>query len=228
LVLRLVQGFSSGTKPLLGSGVFRLREQDAHILWAADASKPSEQVFLALAQLPVHQNQTLCPVVAGIDGLGDDLSMSGQPLVEGFGGKALGLVSEHDNNFVFDIQTRVVVVVEFRRGDASKYRTEWRTLHEGHIAVPGLGEVRRAFIAPQDHELRVAFIFQRLQKRMDLERAESASKFLMLFPRDLLIAKEQHLILKKCLAHDVKAVLVQIRDMDPFDFSAERAGNSID
>ncbi len=57
-------------------------------------------------------------MVAGVDGLGDQLRVARHSLPAGFFGEGWRLVTKDDHNFVFDVDAGVVVVMEFVGGDA--------------------------------------------------------------------------------------------------------------
>jgi hypothetical protein len=82
-------------------------------------------------------------------------------------------------------------------------------------------------IALQYHELRMTLVFERLQERMNLQRAEPTPENLVLFARDLLVAKEQHLMLEKRRPHLVERRIVEAPQMHALDFCAQRPGDSL-
>ena len=52
-------------------------------------------------------------MIAGIDGLGDELRVLRKSVVAALLREARRLVAEYNDNFVFDVQISIVVIVEF-------------------------------------------------------------------------------------------------------------------
>jgi hypothetical protein len=66
------------------------------------------------------------------------------------------------------------------------------------------------FVALQHDELGMPFVFERLKEGMNLERAEAAPERLVLVARNLLIAKEQHLMLDESGSHLVERFITEL------------------
>ena len=80
-------------------------------------------------------------------------------------------------------------------------------------------------IALQHHELRMTLVFERLQERMNLQRSEPTPEILVLLARDLLAAKEQHLMLEERRTQLAESRVLEAPKMHAVDFGAQRPGN---
>ncbi len=81
-------------------------------------------------------------MIAGIDGLSDELRVLRQPVVAALLGEARRLVAKHDDNLVFHIEAGIVVVVELVGGDAISRKHEGRR----HLARGGKTERNEVLI----------------------------------------------------------------------------------
>jgi hypothetical protein len=71
----------------------------------------------------------------------------------------------------------------------------------------------------------MALVFEWLQIRMNLERAEVAAERLVLVASNFLIAKEQHLMLNERGSHLVERALAEFSKMNATNFCAQCSGN---
>src|SRR5580692_1356218 len=125
LFVEVFEGFAEGLKPGIGNGIFDLGAEDADVFWAADAAKTSEKIFFAVREFAIDEDDGFCAVIAGIDSFGDELGVAGRPLMIGLGDEAERLVAEDEDNFVFNVEAGVVVVIKFFGGDAIAGEDDW-------------------------------------------------------------------------------------------------------
>ena len=116
MILNGCKRLPRGRKPFLCRRIFHLQEKDSGIFRAADASESRQLILFAVAQFAVDHNNSFCAVVPGINRFRDQLRVFGQASVAAFCRKSRGFVTEHDHDFVFHIEMRVIVIAEFRRG----------------------------------------------------------------------------------------------------------------
>ena len=112
LLLDLSQRLAGGLEPALGDRILHLQQHDADVLRAADAAETHQQIFFALVQLSVNEDDGFSAVIAGVDGFGDELRMLGQALVSALLSKDLGFVAEHQHDLVFYVHAGIIVVLK--------------------------------------------------------------------------------------------------------------------
>jgi len=78
LALHLGQRLPGGVEPVLRDVVLHLQQYDAGIFGSADAPKAGQEIFFAVSQLAVDQHNRLRTMVARVDGLRDQLRMTGK------------------------------------------------------------------------------------------------------------------------------------------------------
>ena len=137
LLLSILQRFSRGLKPRFRNRILRLHHDNANIFRATDAAEAGQQIFFSVAQFAVEHDHGFRSVIAGIDGLGNELRVLRESVVAAFFREARGFVAEHDHDFVFDIEPGVVVIVEFVGGGAVSRKDE------GSRHLAGGGEAER-------------------------------------------------------------------------------------
>ena len=59
LLLHIRQRLPGGLQPCVGDGVLHLHQQDAGVLRTTDAAEAQQQIFLAFAELAIHQHHRL-------------------------------------------------------------------------------------------------------------------------------------------------------------------------
>ena len=126
LLLHVFQRFARGLKPGFRDRILHLHHDDADILRAADAAEARQQIFFAVAQFAVDDDDRFRAVIAGVDGLGDQLRMLRQSVIAALFCEARRLVAQHNDDLVFDVEAGVVVVVEFVGGGAVSGEDERR------------------------------------------------------------------------------------------------------
>ena len=82
-------------------------------------------------------------MIPRIDRLGDQLGVLRQPGISALRGKSRGLVAQNDDNFVLNVQVRVIVVAKFGRGRAISGE------HDRPADFPGSGKTERNEILVQ-------------------------------------------------------------------------------
>src|SRR5215831_7421952 len=111
LLLNIGQGLPGGTEPRLCSLILHLYQHDAGVDRAAYAAKLCQQIFLALAQFAVYQDDGFCSVVPGVDGFGNELRMLGQSRLV-MAGEPRWFIAQEDDDLVFYVEIAVVVIAE--------------------------------------------------------------------------------------------------------------------
>ena len=129
LLLHLFQGLAGGLKPRVRDRVLHLHHHDADILRPADAAEARQQIFFAVAQLAVENDHRLRSVIAGVDGLGDELRVLRESVIAALLREARRFVAQNNDDLVFDVEAGVVVIVEFvGRGAVSREHDRRRDL----------------------------------------------------------------------------------------------------
>ena len=125
LLLNLFQRLPCRAEPVVSYRVFHLGKQEANVFRTAHAAKAGQQIFLAVTEVSIYQDHALGTVIACVDGLGDELGVSGQALISTFGRETARLVAQHDNDFIFGIEAGIVIVSKFFGGCAIPGEEEW-------------------------------------------------------------------------------------------------------
>lgn len=125
LILQSSERLPCRLQPFIGHGILDLRKDDADIFRPAHAAEASQQILFAIAQFSIQHDQRLGSMVAGVDRLGDDLRVARHSLLAGLFGEGWRLEAESENDLIFDVDARVVVVVKFVGGDSVTHEDEW-------------------------------------------------------------------------------------------------------
>ena len=94
LFVEVFEGFAEGLKPGIGNGIFNLGAEDADIFWAADAAEASKNIFFAVREFAIEEDDGFRAVIAGVNGFGDELGVASGTLMIGLGYEAERLVAE--------------------------------------------------------------------------------------------------------------------------------------
>ncbi len=116
-----LQAFARGREPLVDNRGFYLNELDAGVVGAFGASELFQIVGIARMRANVVDHQDgLGAVIFRIRRLGEDLRVGGIDLAfeDAFVVEFLRLVTQENDDFAFDVETRVIVVIVFGSGNA--------------------------------------------------------------------------------------------------------------
>src|SRR5690349_20239541 len=117
LLLNVGQGLTGCTEPRLRSLILHLYQHDAAVDRAAHAAKIRQQIFFSRAQFAVYQDDGFGSVISRVDRFGNELRMLGESRLV-VAGEPRRLITQKDNNLVFYVETRVVVIAELGCGSA--------------------------------------------------------------------------------------------------------------
>ena len=133
----------------------------------------------------------------------------------------LDVVGQHVVGKFHIRETRVAT--PFGDDTAEQYRTKRRCFAEGHIGVPYLGRLETFRCRIQDNDLRMFAVAGR--EWVHLEFPQRSAVRHMLGLGEILIAKEQHLVVKPGLLDLGDDLVVKVTKINVGDLGADAAGH---
>ena len=118
LILYLGERFPCRRKPRVRGIIFHLHDHDAGIFGPVHAAEFREQILFVVSQFSVDQDYGFRAMIPRVDRLRDQLGVLRQPGIPALRGEARRLIAQDDDDLVFDVEMRVIVVAKFGRGRA--------------------------------------------------------------------------------------------------------------